>query len=135
MKPLILFLQRVFCNWTTLILYFQKVHVKGVNTYWHILQNLPILEPRQPVARGKKTYCNWPLNTYTNIDLPVGIWNTAKYLSICSYYAGFSKTSRNFLQKFSSADQCLFCQKTYTYKSVNTDLLYCFSRRILKIVM
>lgn len=93
MKPLILFLQQVFCNWTKLILYFQKVHVKGVNTYWRILQNLPILEPRQPVARGKKTYYNWPLNTYTNIDLPVGIWNTAKYLSMCSYYAGFSKTS------------------------------------------
>lgn len=36
-KPLILSFERVFCNRTTLILYFLKVYFEGVNTYWHIL--------------------------------------------------------------------------------------------------
>lgn len=36
-KPLILSFEQVFCNRTTLILYFLKVHFEGVNTYWHIL--------------------------------------------------------------------------------------------------
>lgn len=72
-----MFFEWILCNQKAFI---QQVKSQGsgIDTYWHILQNLSILEPTQPVAIGDIKYNEYNVTIHSRHTV-----NIAFYLPVC----------------------------------------------------